>query len=541
MILIQLYLCNNNNICLLSNLNINNIIIYSPTGRISSTNILSMFNGIIKINNNIELNINNIGEIFISTRFKSLNLEPNNESPKKYPANNNHKEMIIKHIYHSFHKQQQQSQQQQEKQSQQFQQEHYIGSIKFYHAWENGVTVKWLTKMLINYGCVKHFILITRNPVRITISEQYGHKYHSWAYENVHSKKKKSLTTSTSSSSSSLVCEQSHLSYHIGGRWMSQMAVTHFNSFCEILSLFPYESPDNLYSFSTPLYSQNISILGLSYESDILISPSSAYHQIIKFLLGSIPKDLLLSSSSSNSQLKPINTITESKLPTEPRSKFKKGMTCLLSHVLVNFEELLCTFIRYDQNHLIYPLIWMTTNDDRNNQNITYTMMMKSWYELSNSYEFRKLGYLEECSLNDILQAKYIPSLYHDSNEINYLNKYLQIIQQFSSNEINLSFKPIKGYCSTGGFTSSCRSEGIIAIPSDKLEYCHLSLYRSKCNIMTIHNQKCYFHQNISSNNFLSSESQLSTKYKIKNNDYRLISCDENSYTLNRIEELNNL
>lgn len=328
------------------------------------------------------------------------------------------------------------------------------------------------------------------------------------------------------------------------------MAVTHYNSFREILSLFPYKSPNDINSFSTPIYSPNISILGLSYESDILISPISAYNQIIDFLL--FPESTQshrylsrsrspVSSSSSTSSLLFSNSSSfpskNSKSLVSPRSNYKKGMSCSLSHLLVNYEEFLCTFTKYDKNHPLNPLLWMTSNDDTKNQNITFAIMMKSWHELSKSSEFQKMGYLEECSLNDILETTYIPSLYHDKDEIDYLKKYLEIIQYYSK-----SHSQLNGYCGNGGFTKACHSEGLTAIPSDRLEYCHLSLYRSKCNVMTIQNQKCYFHFNSThdTNYHLESSPSASNQKNqhLTNSEYHLEKCDQNSYTIHRVQSI---
>lgn len=229
---------------------------------------------------------------------------------------------------------------------------------------------------------------------------------------------------------------------------MSQMAVTHYNSFLEILSLIP-DSPKE--TFLPLMSSPNVSILGLSYEADVLKNPQIAYQHILKFL---------------NFPLSPVL----------PASSLKKGMSCLLSSILVNYEELLCTFSRYDIHHQTHPIAWMAADDDLENDVYTYSKMMRSWKELSESSEYSAQGYLSECNLREIITL--LPSLQLDG------------IQSPSLRS--------SGSCAVGGhLPPSCPRDNIQAIPPDRVdEFCLLSLYRSGCDLMTIRNGKCYLHSN---------------------------------------------
>jgi hypothetical protein len=449
-----------------------NIVIFSATGRVGSTNLLSMFRGRLK----------NIGEIFLS--FPSKNLPPDPSSPINHPSDENHRHRIDDHIRRAFVVDPKIA----KLTGRTF---HLVASIKFWHAWSNGVTVNWLAKSLLANGAVTHFILISRNPTRITVSEQYGHRHHSWSYP---------LGTPSSGGvrSSSPVCDRSYLSYHIGGRWMSQMAVKHYNSFLEILSLLPPQAfnssfPSLFYptSSSSPS-SSSLSILGLSYEADILKDPLRAYRQIISFLT--------LSDSSSSQHI--------------PSSKYGKGMSCALSSMLINYEELLCTFLRYDLHHTTAePISWMATDNDEDNDQISFTQMMKAWRGLSESVSFQQgEGYLSECNTEEILNS--LPALRLRSAA---LKSHTLRMMATSSRQY--------GVCAVGGHQLPyCPPEGLEAIPSDRVnDFCAFSLARSKCDWATVQKGRCYLHSN-----------RTETTQGSVSGLLRFEPCDANSFTVDR-------
>ena len=171
------------------------IAMFSVTGRVGSSNLLGMLNS---------GSISSVGEIFSYKNFKSRGLDPNIHSAEQYPASSDHKMSMIVHIRRVF----------KASRSSARTVPHLLASIKFWHAWVNGVTIEWLGRQLFIHGCVSHFILISRNPVRITISEQYAHQHHQWR----HSAKDRL----------SKICSQARMAFHIGGRWASEMAVTQY-------------------------------------------------------------------------------------------------------------------------------------------------------------------------------------------------------------------------------------------------------------------------------------------------------------------------
>jgi hypothetical protein len=441
-----------------------NIVIFSATGRVGSTNLLSMFRGRLK----------NIGEIFIS--FRSKNLPPDPSSPLTHPSDDNHRRRIDAHIRRAFVVTNPNI--------------HLVASIKFWHAWSNGVTVSWLAKALITNGAVTHFILISRNPTRITVSEQYGHRHHSWSYPK-----------GSSTSGNSPVCARSYLSYHIGGRWMSQMAVKHYRAFLEILSLLPQtvnpsSVPSLLHHNSSSSTTSPLAILGLSYEADILRDPLNAYRQIISFLA-----------------LSDTNLLVSSQLPS---SKYGKGMSCALSSMLINYEEILCTFLTYDhRNTDTEPISWMATDNDQDNGEVTFSQMMRAWKGLAESSDYQKEGFLSECSLEEILSS--LPALRLRS----------PVLRNHSAAMMSTSARRY-GICAVDGHQlPSCPPHSLEAIPSDRVnDFCAFALARSECDWATIHKGRCSLHSN-----------RTTTKTEQhRGPPLRFESCDADSFTVRRQE-----
>ena len=113
-----------------------NVVILSATGRVGSSNLLSMLG--------THQYIRDIGEIFIASKFRSQKLPPNINSPKTSPASPAHKKRITSHIKkHMFPDSD-------DVESTSF--VHRVASVKFWHAWENGVEVGWMVKRLRSCG-----------------------------------------------------------------------------------------------------------------------------------------------------------------------------------------------------------------------------------------------------------------------------------------------------------------------------------------------------------------------------------------------------
>lgn len=239
-----------------------------------------------------------------------------------------------------------------------------LASVKFWHAWTNGVTVEWLARKLVSNGCVSHFILILRNPVRITISEMYGHKYSQWSYRGSGGAKGIQKTA----------CARSHLAYHIGATWVGQMASAHYQGFVAL---------QNISS------SRDLPALGMSYESDILPSAHKTYLRVLGFLGLQAPPE------------------------QDPPRAAKKGMLCPLSSMLVNFEELKCSLSRWEREHGLGAegLAEVDTSADRP---LSLEWMAGEWDDEAASFErvmdsWRRLregaggGHISECSFRDML------------------------------------------------------------------------------------------------------------------------------------------
>jgi len=300
---------------------------------------------------------------------------------------------------------------------------HKLASIKFWHAWSNGVTIEWMVNQLIHCGCVTHFVLIGRNPVRITVSEQYANRYRTWQYQK-----------SRQRSAPGAVCDRSYLAYHIGGRWVAEMARTHYMGFTAVQSAI--ERVRSQLQLSFPAH------IGLSYEADMLPDPVKAYEKIMGFL-----------------QL-------ESQAVPPPRHR--KGMICPLRDMLVNFEELVCSLQQWEMSagvarNSAASVMWMASDTD---VPITFDSMLISWRKLLD--DLGEHGALSECTLDDIGR---------------------------SGVKVPLSVTT-KGVCGTGGETNKCR--GIPAVPPDGPDLCFLSMHRAGCDAMTFKDGHCYLHKNIS-------------------------------------------
>jgi hypothetical protein len=335
-------------------------------------------------------NVLNMGEIFLSTTFPSLNLPPNYLSPKKHPASTEVQNRIISRIRKTLTGSQRGNARR-------------LASIKFWHAWSNGVTVPWLAEQLISHGCVTHFILILRNPVRITMSEMYGHKYRSWSYHGSNGERGVQTT----------VCARSHLAFHIGGRWVGEMAAAHVREFRALQQV---------------AAARGIASLGLSYEANILGLAQRAFFEVSEFL--GVPMSEGLSAPAAA----------------------KKGMLCALSDVLVNYEELQCSLGRWEKTHGLVAsdrprdpiaaasgdplgLSWMASDWD--NVSATFPLVMEAWEHMATT--LGEAGRIAECSHSDLLDT---------SNEYP-LPRYYQTYTSARYHGL--------GMCGEGGSTDRCK------------------------------------------------------------------------------------
>ena len=315
-----------------------------------------------------------------------------------------------------------------------------------------------------------HFILIARNPVRITISEQYANRFHAWSYfENKETTGKKKKNA---------VCEKSMLSHHVGGRWLGEMVVDHYSGFHEVeLALSSESRPSSAFNMSSGKY------LGLSYEADILTAPRVAYQRIAGYLKLS-PKQL-------------------------PSTRHKKGMSCPLSMLLVNLEELRCSLHRWERKNLpdgletkglkidgpdlgrVSPvnyckgLQWMAADVDE--RDMTFECIMESWRGVHtklgrilgdgiSSYS----GHVSECSLTDIVRLQ---------------QQSPGLLASADTSTDSWKSRPVQGMCGVGGETARCH--GVPAVPADQPALCLLSAQRTGCDGMTFKDGHCYLHKNI--------------------------------------------
>ena len=297
---------------------------------------------------------------------------------------------------------------------------------------------------------VSHFILIARNPVRITISEQYANRFHSWVYRT-----EKNVDKNSRRAPKRSVCEKSMFSHHVGGRWLGEMVVDHYTGFHDAVMVISSKN-------STPfVINPHDFILGLSYEADILKDSRVAYQKVADFL--NLTKDI------------------EYNLPT---AKHRKGMTCPLSMLLINYEELRCSLHRWD--HMGGRelddgdgLMWMSADVDRTD--LSFERIMHSWRTLYEQLGQDENSYISECSLRDIVQ--------------------LEKKESGLDSDAKLSLESWRmaqdmGTCGVGGETSTCR--GISAVPGDRPELCLLTGKRAGCDGMTFKDRRCYLHKHIS-------------------------------------------
>jgi hypothetical protein len=460
----QSILLNNNNESTRQCVNNGNIAIISMNGRVGSSNLLEMLGS---------SNFINVGEIFMHRRFTSLNLPPNINSPKQFPAEENHKTKMIKYIEKSF-------QPQSNRPNKYYSKRNIIASIKFWHAWMNGVSIGWLVEQVLVHGCVQNVVLISRNPIRIVISEQYAHKIEKWKFDKNDIKPD---------------CTQLKLSFHVGAQWTSEMAIRQYLGFREILSLKSIASSNS---------SSSVNYVGLSYENDILLNPEKA----LKIILRTFDSTLV------------------DKL--HPQSSHAKGITCKLSDLLINYEELICSFKKFYRENsytiesylLSYPtdllflnnimnsessesqqiatmkmsyssnmflVDWMTFDDD--NSNMSFIDTMHSWSILHHIFGSHK--HMTECSLDEILLSN-----------LEFSNRFSTL-----SNK-----KDGYGMCGVGGETKTCKNVGV----ANNNEYlCANALTRLDCDFMTYKNQECYLHKAI--------------------NDFRLEQCDGMNYNIKKL------
>ena len=280
------------------------------------------------------------------------------------------------------------------------------------------------------FRCVTHFVLIARNPVRVTISEQFANRYKSWEYKKYGKNAKISA------------CDKSYLSHHVGAQWLGEMVSTHFEGFHQV-------------SEEISGFKKKASLLGLSYEADILRVPKSAYKRIVRFL---------------NLELH------------DPPVRHKKGMTCALSDLLINVEELRCSLFRWEQAHSKYSnetgnLQWMSTDYD--DPSMTFERIMSSWkflyFQLS-ADDYNR--HISECSLEDIIHTQ---------------RSYPGIILSDLKPPRYWRFKRQRGLCGVGGETHKCK--GLPAVPSDRPEFCLFSGRRAGCDGMTFKDGNCYLHK----------------------------------------------
>jgi hypothetical protein len=342
-------------------------------------------------------------------------------------------------------------------------------------------TISIISSPLYNllYRCVTHFILIARNPVRITISEQYANRFNSWTYlpdSKQEGRKKKKTKTS--------VCEKSLFAHHVGGRWLGEMAIDHYSGFREAMTTLSQDTSVG----SGPGHALGGRVLGLTYEADILTSPVTAYRQVIDFL----------------------HLATHADRP--PSAKHRKGMACPLGMLLVNLEELWCSLYRFEQQQLGRKqgqsgtgtgvetgagssiLLWMAADTD--NTAMTFDRMMSSWREVSEQlWEGEAGGHIAECSLADIdrLNAQtpgIITSV--DSSPGGWMSQEQRQGQRQRQGQGQGERQ--RGVCGVGGETSWCR--GVPAVPSDRPELCLLTARRAGCGGMTLKDGHCYLHAN---------------------------------------------
>lgn len=158
--------------------------------------------------------------------------------------------------------------------------------------------------------------------------------------------------------STSSLCDKSHMLFHIGAQWLSEMAVAHYLSFRAVQSI------------------SSLPWLGLSYEADVLYSPQRAFRRILRFL-----------------QLSGTGI---------PHPQHKKGLQCRLSNMLVNYEELRCSLTLWQQQSTSSgSLLWMASDEE--DVSVTFESAMQSWEELWKS--IGDTGHITECS--DEVTLKY--------------------------------------------------------------------------------------------------------------------------------------
>eukprot|EP01041_Mallomonas_annulata_P000818 gene818-1594_t len=239
------------------------------TSRVGSSNLMHMLGR--------HMNIENLGEIFLPELFDSPKLLPKSDSVKKHPANEVLQTKIATYIRRSLS-------------PDRLHGKRGIVNVKFWHAWSNGVSISWLLQTFFEEGDCTHIIFVTRNPVRIAISENFAEN------EAVRGYSKKSLSPPS--------CESQRMRYAVSGVKVVEMALDQYRGFREASTV------------------TGLNALGISYEKDILEDPRFAYRKIVKFL-----------------NMKDEN----------PDEKFIKGLPCRLSQLLQNYEELFCSLFKWDK------------------------------------------------------------------------------------------------------------------------------------------------------------------------------------------------
>ena len=116
---------------------VGNVVILSATGRVGSSNLLAMLGS--------HPRIRDLGEIFIASQFRSLGLPLNKKSPRETPAPGHHKRRMVTHIIERMKSSHSRLRSESGTLNR-------LASVKFWHAWENGVDIAWMVRHLHSCG-----------------------------------------------------------------------------------------------------------------------------------------------------------------------------------------------------------------------------------------------------------------------------------------------------------------------------------------------------------------------------------------------------
>lgn len=208
-----------------------------------------------------------------------------------------------------------------------------------------GISVGWLMRQLRDSGECTHLILLTRNPTRLLIAEQWRSRRATVG---------NGAGTTSASASARLPCESQRYVYGVSGQQTVQTALSQYRAVREAV------------------FATGMQTIGISYEFNVLSDPTDTHALLSQFLGGvhfeteaPVVDDGLMTS-------------------TDKRTADEWVSSCRLSVLLFNHKDLVCALTKWDQNrhrsHLRAPdataLSWMASDIE---EPLSFEQMIETW------------------------------------------------------------------------------------------------------------------------------------------------------------------